>query len=231
MPGDIPVTSRRGAAFFDFDGTLIRSDSQVMEAAWRLRYQSHPALFLIRLFPSMIIGLLAGLGLASQRANNLAYLRTYRGCKEVDLAKLGQDLFLRQIRSAFIPQSLDIMAAHRRAGDIIVIVSATPHHILAPVATYLETDRLICTQLETDPFGRCTGRPRDAICIGAEKAKQIRNLAACHRLDLSAVHAYSDHHADVPMLTGVGRPHVVNPSKRLENTARKRGWPIHHFQC
>ena len=229
MPGDIPVTSQRGAAFFDFDGTLIRSDSQAVEAIWRLRHQRHPALFLTRLLPSMVIGLLAGLGLASQHANNLAYLRTYRGCNEADLVKLGKDLFRKQIRRAFIPQCLDIMAAHRRAGDRIVIASAAPHHILAPVAIYLKPDFLIYTQLEADPLGCCTGRPRDAICIGDEKAKQIRYLAVCHRLDLAASHAYSDHHADVPMLTSVGRPHVVNPSKRLENTARKLGWPIHHF--
>ncbi len=223
------MTPRRGAAFFDFDGTLIRSDSQAMEATWRLRHHRHPALFLTRLLPSMIMGLLAGLGLASQRAYNLAYLRTYRGCHESDLVKQGEGLFRKKIRRAFIPRTLDILAAHRRTGDSIVIITAAPHHILAPVAVYLEPDFLICTQLEVDSLGRCTGRPRDAICIGDEKAKQIRHLAVRHRLDLAAAHAYSDHHADVPMLTSVGRPHVVNPTKRLENTARKQGWPIHHY--
>lgn len=177
----------------------------------------------------MVTGLLAGLGLVSQRSYNQAYLRTYRGSKAVDLMKQGEGLFRNKIRRAFIPQCLDIMAAHRRAGDIIVIVSATPHHILAPVATYLETDFLVCTQLQTDSLGRCTGRPRDAICIGVEKAKRIRDLAACHHLDLDNAHAYSDHHADLPMLTSVGKPHVVNPTKRLENKARKHGWAIHHL--
>jgi HAD superfamily hydrolase (TIGR01490 family) len=229
MPGEIPVTSHRRAAFFDFDGTLIRGDSQVMEVTWRLRHQRYPERFALRLIPTMILGLLAGLGLASQRAQNQAYLSTYRGSKEIDLVEQGEAFFQRKIRHAFIPQVLEIMAAHRRAGDAVVIVSATPHHILAPVATYLKPDYLICTRLETDPFGRCTGRSLGAICIGVEKAKRIRDLAACHQLDLAAGYAYSDHHVDLPMLTSVGQPQVVNPSKRLENIACKCDWAIHRI--
>jgi HAD superfamily hydrolase (TIGR01490 family) len=200
-----------------------------MEATWRLRHQRHPALFTLRLMPTVLLGLLAGLGLASQRAHNQAYLGTYRGSKEIDLIKQGEALFQRKICRAFIPQVLEIMAAHRRAGDAIVIASATPHHILVPVAIYLKPDYLICTRLETEPLGYCTGRSLGPICMGVEKAKRIRDLAAWYHLDLAAGYAYSDHHVDLPMLTSIGQPQVVNPSKRLENTARKHGWPIHHF--
>jgi HAD superfamily hydrolase (TIGR01490 family) len=223
------VTAQRPAAFFDFDGTLIRADSQAMEVFQRFRHERHPAVFALRLIPTVVIGVLAGLGLVSQRVHNQAYLRTYLGSKAVDLMKIGEDLFEKKIRRAFIPQALDIMAAHRRAGDAIVIVSAAPHHILTPVQKYLKPDFLICTRLKTDTYGCCTGRPQGAICIGAEKTKRIRDLAASHRLDLAAAHAYSDHHVDLPMLTTVGHPHVVNPARRLEKTARKHGWPIHQF--
>lgn len=223
------MTPQRCAAFFDFDGTLIRGDSQAMELTWRLRHHRHPALFVLRLIPTIIIGLLVEWGMVSQRTHNRTYLRTYRGSKEIDLLKHGEELFQRKIHRAFIPQVMEIMAARRRAGDAIVIVSATPYHIMAAVATYLKPDFLICTRLETDPLGRCTGRSLGPICIGAEKAKRIRDLAACHHLDLAAARAYSDHHVDLPMLTSVGKPHVVNPSKRLGNMASKHGWPIHHF--
>lgn len=229
MPGNTSLTPQRPAAFFDFDGTLIRGDSQAMEASQRLRRERHPAAIALRLIPTMVIGALAGLGLVSQRVQNQAYLRTYRGSKTADLMQQAEDLFEKIIRRAFMPQALDIMAAHRRAGDAVVIVSATAHHILTPVENYLKPDFLICTRLETDALGRCTGRSRGAICIGAEKANRIRDLAACHRLDLAAAHAYSDHHVDVPMLTTVGHPQAVNPSKRLESTARKHGWPIHQL--
>ena len=218
------------AAFFDLDGTLIRGDSQAMEVTQRWRRQRHPALFALRLIPTVVTGALAAGGLVSQRVHNQAYLKTYRGSKAADLIKQGEDLFERRIRPAFIPQALEIMAVHRRAGEAIVIVSATPRHILAPVENYLSPDFRICTRLETDALDRCTGRPLGAICIGAEKARRIRDLAACHHLDLTASHAYSDHHVDLPLLAGVGHPHVVNPTKRLESTARRFGWPIHRFR-
>lgn len=223
------MTLSRRAAFFDFDGTLIQGDSQAMEASLRLRQERHPAVLALRLVPAMAIGVLAGWGLVSQRWHNQAYTGTYRGSHEADLVKRGKELFEEKIRPAFLPRALDLMAAHRKGGDAIVIVSATPHHLLAPVAADLKPDFLICTRLETDPLGCCTGRPLGAICIGAEKARRIRNLAARHHLDLASAHAYSDHHVDLPMLTGVGHPHAVNPARRLETIARRHGWPVHHF--
>ncbi len=226
------MTPRRSAAFFDFDGTLIRGDSQAMEARRRFSHERHPTALALRLIPTMLIGVLAGSGVVSQRVHNQAYLRTYRGRKEADLMKQGGSLFEKKIRRAFIPQALDYMAAHRLAGDAIVIVSAAPYHILAPVEKYLKPDFLdflICTRLETDTLGRCTGRSQGAICIGSEKAKRIRDLATCHRLNLAAAYAYSDHHVDLPMLATVGHPQVLNPTKRLEKTARRHGWTIHQF--
>jgi HAD superfamily hydrolase (TIGR01490 family) len=227
MPVDHPVAPRRRAAFFDFDGTLIRGDSQTMEAIRRLRQPRHRALSALRLIPTTAIGLMAAVGVVSQRMQCHAYIKTYRGSKQTDLIEQGEALFESNIRRAFIPHALEIVAAHRRTGDAIVIVSATPQHILAPVAKYLKPDSLICTRLEADGLGRCTGRSLGAICIGIEKATRIRELAACHRLDLAAAHAYCDHPADLPMLTSVGHPHVVNPSKRLAKIARRHGWPIH----
>lgn len=223
------MTPRRSVAFFDFDGTLIWGESQAMEAHRRFHHERHPTELALRLIPTMVIGLLSGLGVVSQRVYNQAYLKTYRGSKEADLMKQGESLFEKKIRRTFIPHALDYIAAHRMAGDAIVIVSAAPYHILAPVEKYLKPDFLICTRLETDTLGRCTGRSQGAICIGAEKAKRIRELAARHRLDLATAYAYSDHHADLPMLIAVGHPQVVNPTKRLENLARRHGWTIHQF--
>jgi HAD superfamily hydrolase (TIGR01490 family) len=223
------VTARRHAAFFDFDGTLIRGDSQVMEAARRLRHEPNATVSALRLIPTLVSGVLSGLDLVSQRVHNQAYVSTYRGRREIDLVKQAEALFASKVRPAFIPPVLEIMAMHRQAGDAIVIVSATPRHILAPVENFLKPDLLICTRLESDALGRCTGRPQGAICIGPEKARRIRNLAARQRLDLAASHAYADDPVDLPMLTLVGHPHVVNPSKRLEKLACQHGWPIHRY--
>jgi HAD superfamily hydrolase (TIGR01490 family) len=223
------VTARHPAAFFDFDGTLIRGDSQAMEATRRLRHEPNAAVLALRLIPTMVSGVLAGLDLVSQRTHNQAYLSTYRGRKEIDLIEQAEALFASKIRPAFILPVLEIMAMHRQAGDVIAIVSATPRHLLAPVENHLKPDLLICTRLESDALGRCTGRPLGGICTGPEKAKRIRDLAARQRLDLAASHAYTDDPVDLPMLTRVGHPHVVNPSKRLEKMARKQGWQIHRF--
>ncbi len=48
-------------------------------------------------------------------------------------------------------------------------------------------------------------------------------------MDLSRSHAYSDSVFDLPLLGAVGRPHAVNPDRRLHAVARLRRWPVERW--
>ncbi|MBA3610362.1 MAG: HAD-IB family hydrolase, partial [Rubrobacter sp.] len=48
-------------------------------------------------------------------------------------------------------------------------------------------------------------------------------------LDLSRSYAYADAISDLPMLEAVGNPVAVNPDRRLEASAKERGWRIEHW--
>src|SRR5262249_38770006 len=58
------------------------------------------------------------------------------------------------------------------------------------------------------------------------KAEAMTALAAEHGFDLQASYAYSDSASDLPMLSIVGHPVVVNPDAELTRMAREHGWQI-----
>lgn len=186
-------------------------------------------MFYPRLLLAAAADVLYHVGLVSPRIHNLAYLRTYRHVALKDIEARGRELFENVICRAFIPGTMNLLERHVRDGTLIVIVSATTCQILEPAVRAVQPDFALCTGLAVDNCGRCTGYPQGDICIGEEKAKQVKALALEQDIDLSSSFAYSDHHADLPLLEAVGFPAAVNPTPRLLKLAKSRQWPVHRF--
>ena len=76
--------------------------------------------------------------------------------------------------------------------------------------------------------GRYTG-DIDYYCFGEAKAEAARAIAAERGYDLARCRAYSDSITDLPLLSAVGFPTVVNPDRALRRIAQERGWPVLTF--
>jgi HAD superfamily hydrolase (TIGR01490 family) len=74
--------------------------------------------------------------------------------------------------------------------------------------------------------GELTGRPLH----GKRKLSAMKKLAKERSLSLKRSFAYSDSANDLPMLTHVGHPVVVNPDKILYRYAKAAGWKILDFK-
>lgn len=223
------MNTKRRAAFFDFDGTLIKGDSQSKELKFILENEKPSKKFYLSLIGPALSTVLSHLGIVSHITVNQNYLRTYRGFTSQNLSDRGRKLFDQTLQHLFIRQSMDLISQHRQKGDLIILVSATPDHLLEPVNTFIRPDDSVCTHLEFDSQGRCTGKSKGDICIGQVKKEQVGRIASAYGLDLSVCHAYSDHHADLPFLETVGQPTAINPTPRLMQIAKKRNWPVHRF--
>jgi phosphoserine phosphatase len=125
-------------------------------------------------------------------------------------------------------EALELMATHRHAGRLIVIVSASPAEIVLPLARYLEADEAIASRALVDEEGRYSGAMAfDA--FGPAKVDAMTELAARRGIDLAASYAYSDSATDLPMLEAVGHPVAVNADRELARIATERGWEQHVF--
>ena len=228
-PAALQGTGARQAAFFDVDRTLIRGDSQELEARFFMKQYNPSMNYYLTMMLTMASIQLNRLGWLSLIRQNEIYLRSYRGRTRGELNKLGAALYDEVIRRDFLDGALDILEQHRRRGDLIVLVSATTRHLLLPFESFIEPDYIFCTDLEFDNSGRCTGKALDGICGQEKKEAVVRAFARENHIDLSSSHAYSDHHSDIPFLSSVGHPAVINPTGQMSGYARKMGWPVHRF--
>lgn len=214
-------------ALFDLDGTLLPFDSD-------------------HAFGEFMVRLGWVDGEAFRRAND-GYYRDYQaGCLDlaayVDFATAAwRDRSIAEQREASArylaevvrpqlhPSALELVRAHRRAGDELAIVTATNEYVTRPIADAFEVSTLIAVELERDAHGRASGRIRGVPSFRDGKIVRVEQwLASQGRRwrDFEHTVFYSDSTNDLPLLERASVPVATNPSPELEALARERGWRI-----
>jgi HAD superfamily hydrolase (TIGR01490 family) len=222
----MPATKlTRSAAFYDVDGTLIKTNI-VHAFAW---YASHGPTLGGSLWKSALTGLSLPMFLAadklSRKAFNELFYRYYKGMSEDRMEVLSEELFDEVIKPSIYPRAKDLIEESRRAGCRQVLLSGGIDFTVRPLARYLGVDDYIANRLEFSE-GHATGQLQKPFVAGATKAVIMRDYAAAHDIDLAKSWAYSDSYSDYPMLAVVGRPTAVNPDWRLRTVARSYDWPV-----
>ncbi|MFC4565147.1 HAD family hydrolase [Nocardiopsis mangrovi] len=216
---------RLRAAFFDVDETVITAksmfdflrywmerngggDTEYEKTAGRLRDLAHNG------------------GLPRTEVNR-AYYRLFAGVPMAELTDAGRAWYAeyRERPAAFVAASLDALAAHRRADDLVVLVSGSFRGCLEPIAADLGAHLVLCTEPLAGDDGILTGEVRQPM-IGAAKADAVQRTMTELGLDPAGCSAYGDHATDLDMLTRVGRPSVVGEDPVLRDHALGNGWPV-----
>lgn len=210
-------------AFFDFDRTLIDVESPRLG----IRYLwGHGLVSLTYVLKVMAANLFYQRHLLSDEAMARVLISFYRG-RPLALFEAGaQDYYHQVLWPHLAPNIVHRLREHQAAGHVTVLISAGLKYLLEPVAEDLGFDHLLCTDLEVGPSGILTGRTKGPVCSERHKRGLAAKLADALGMDLKGSSAYGDHHADIPLLELVGRPHVVEPTDRLRKVAAERGWPI-----
>ena len=223
-----PAASRKAAAFFDVDGTLVQSTIVHYYMYFRTRRMAPLIARLWRVVFLFKCGYYLLLDKISRSRLNIVFYRSYNGLPVEEIKAQVQDCYHEVIEPRRFEQAAVCLREHREAGHDIVLVSGSIDFIIGPLARELGVESVLAPALlEVD--GRFTGE-LDGPPIGEqEKARCVRNFAEARGIDLSRSHAYGDSIADLPMLEVVGFPHAVNPDSALATIAKARGWPIHRW--
>ncbi len=213
------------AAFYDVDGTLVRTNIVHTYAYYATNRGSVLGIAGRTLGTLASLPLFAGLDALDRKTFNEFFYRYYAGMTEDRLVTLAEDMLEDVLRPALFPQAKDLIDEARRSGCKIVLVTGALDFTIRPLARYLGADDLIANKMQF-VSGKATGRVVPPIIEGANKANAIRDYCVREKLQLDKSHAYSDSASDYAMLAVVGRPTAVNPDIRLRALARAYQWPI-----
>ena len=215
------------AAFFDLDKTLISRSSTL---AFSRPFYRHGLISLgtmIRGTFAQAVFKRAGAGQVRMERIRSQASRLCRGWP----AEAVREIVLANLDAIIVPllyeEARALVAEHRAAGRDVIVVSASGHEVVDPIAELLGADTVIATQMVIAD-GHYTGDVA-FYAFGEAKATKMRELAATRGYVLADCYAYSDSITDLPMLEAVGHPTAVNPDRALRREAARRGWPIRTF--
>ncbi len=118
-----------------------------------------------------------------------------------------------------------LLEQHRRAGDRLVIITATNRFVTGPIAARLGVDTLLATECGMQD-GRYTGQVTGIPCYQEGKVTRLNLWLEEQALSLEDSCFYSDSRNDLPLLERVSHPVAVDPDEVLRATAEQRGWPV-----
>lgn len=121
------------------------------------------------------------------------------------------------------------IAAHRAAGDRILIISASGTHLVGPIAARLGVDDILAIELELN-HGTFSGNTTGVLTYREGKVKRLQQWLHEEGESLKGASFYSDSRNDLPLLLEVEFPHAVNPDPVLREHAEQAGWPIHDWR-
>jgi HAD superfamily hydrolase (TIGR01490 family) len=148
------------------------------------------------------------------------------------LAELQQQYMTEVVMPNILPSARALLQQHLDAGDLVAIVTATNHFVVAPIARAFGVEHLIAAMPERDAAGRITGRLLGTPTQGEGKIVHTKAWLEKlgHSLDsFESVHFYSDSHNDLPLLSIVSHPIATNPNAKLSEHATAQGWKLLHL--
>jgi HAD superfamily hydrolase (TIGR01490 family) len=214
-----------GAAFYDLEGTLVSTNlvhalyffSKNQQGLWQSVAKTASTIFSVPVFLAT--------DQYSRKIFNDLFFKRYKGESEDRLRYLSEELFEDVLKPNIFPGALELIAKSRSLGLRQIVVTGALDIMVKQLMAYLGVDDYVANRLEF-VNGRATGRLLPPVMASATKASWIRTYAEREGINLNDSYAYTDSMSDLPMLSVVGHPAVVNPDMRLRATALHHDWPI-----
>jgi HAD superfamily hydrolase (TIGR01490 family) len=214
-------STKRRAAFFDMDRTVLRIDTGMSWMRFLYRRGELSTLGMARAVYWSGLYKLAVLDLEALAERLVADLA---GKPEHEMVEKCRVWHASDVADQVSPKAERAIHEHRQEGDVIVMLTGSTQYAAEVVSSGLDIEHTLCSRLEVAE-GMFTGKMA-TLCFGRHKVTMAEQFAAKHDIDLASSAFYSDSYNDLPMLERVGRAVAINPDTRLRRHARRRGWPI-----
>ncbi|MGE6607071.1 HAD family hydrolase [Halomonas sp. NPDC076908] len=214
-------------ALFDLDDTLLDGDCSDRWNLWMIEqgWISDAEAFMARA-EKMHQAYHAGkLKLEEYLAMTLAPLR---GRRVADVQKEVERFVATHLQPRIFEQAWACLEEHRKAGDTLVLISASSRHLVEPVATVLGIEHVLAVELTVErgvnEEARYTGQSEGIFSYRGGKVLRLQQWLGERQITPSHTTFYSDSRNDLPLLQYVDCPVAVNPDPVLAEVASVEGW-------
>jgi HAD superfamily hydrolase (TIGR01490 family) len=218
------------AAFFDVDNTIMQGASLFHLARGLYRRRFFTTRDIVRFGWQQARFVIGGTEdpehMEQARSSALGFIE---GHTAEELGALGEEIFDEEMASRIWPGTRALAQMHLDQGQRVWLVTAAPVELARTIARRLGLTGALGTVAE-QVDGVYTGRLVGDLLHGPAKAEAVLALAEAEGLDLERCAAYSDSHNDLPMLSLVGDPCVINPDGKLRDHAKQHGWRIRDYR-
>ncbi len=213
-------------AVFDFDGTSIAGNSPVLLVGYLAKQKMLSKRVLLRI-------MLWAIAYKLRLPQNESWVRglvftAFEGRPVVEVNRFLEEFYDEKIAPLFRPQADVAMRAHKEAGDVVMVVSATFEPIILRAMQRHPFQFQISTRMGIADDGTYTCRVEGRPVEGEEKLAAVRRMGdelfGAGKWVLES--AYGDHHSDRAVLSAARHAFAVSPDRPLLRTARERGWTV-----
>ena len=139
----------------------------------------------------------------------------------VDISQHCFDLY----KDTIFPQIELLIRSYKEKGIPVYFATSSVDLFVEPFMSYFDVDGLLSSKIEfidSKTSGGFLGNP----AFGSAKLKKVQEKIKELGLSLCDCAFYSDSIHDRPLLEACANPVAVNPDKKLEKLAKKKGWLI-----
>jgi len=129
------------------------------------------------------------------------------------------------IEPIIFSDAMRCLAAHRAAGDRLLVISASAHFLVSAIAERLGIEEVLAIDCEQQ-HGCYSGNTVGVLTYREGKVTRLQAWLEAEGETLEGAHFYSDSRNDLPLLQQVPHAHAVNPDPTLRAHAEQAGWEI-----
>ena len=212
-------------AIFDLDGTITRHDTLIQFILGYLKSRPWRLFGFVLTTPAALLYLLRVTDRGALKGSVIRW--TIGGSARRDLDAWAATFVPHVLERGVFNAAMDQIAAHKRNGDVLVLMSASPDLYVPAIARHLGFTDVTCTGVRWNG-DRLDGRLTTANCRGAEKARRFAELRV--RYPNLATVAYGNAASDLDHLRLADRAVLVNGNEPARRRAVGLGVVCENWQ-
>ena len=214
------------AAIFDLDNTLVRGSSLFHFGVYLSRTGVINPVHVLRHVAREVAYVRQGgerAGIPADLSRRMLLL--VRGRSQSAMRVYAKNFVGLHLREHLLASTLAELMAFQFRSIPVYLATASPQELADAIAHELGLAGAIGTVAEVRE-GKYTGMLESPIAHGAQKAIRVQALITERGWNARDCWAFTDSVNDLPLLTSVGHPVVVNPDRQLKRLAELNDWPV-----